>query len=83
MLSGMVWGVVLWALSAAATAAATGAASGGASALGAVLADALTNGKDSDSSARHMIVAGTIRGAIAGASYTLILICGAMIFGLD
>jgi hypothetical protein len=30
-----------------------------------------------------MIVAGTVRGAIAGASFTLILIAGAMIFGLD
>jgi hypothetical protein len=32
---------------------------------------------------RYMVVTGTVRGAIAGASHTLILIAGEMIFGLD
>lgn len=31
---------------------------------------------------RNMVVAGTVRGAIAGAAYTLVLIGGAAIFGL-
>lgn len=79
---GVAWGGLLWTLSTVIAAGAAGAASGSASALGTVLAGALTNGKRGDSSMRNMVVAGTVRGAIAGAAYTLVLIGGAAIFGL-